>query len=81
MKSSFSSILNGMNRGVDMEKDRETPEDRRERLRQEEIKRNPSSSIHGGGLPDLVGGLGWKGAGIVIIVLIVGGVVASIVMR
>jgi len=64
-----------------MEKDQETPENRRERMRLEELKRNPSSSIHGGGLPDLVGGLGWKGAGILIIVLIVGVVVASIFMR
>ncbi|MEB2630213.1 DUF6366 family protein [Peribacillus frigoritolerans] len=28
---------------------------------QEELKRNSSCSVHGGGLADLVGGLGWKG--------------------
>lgn len=28
---------------------------------QEELKRNSSSSVQGGGLADLVGGLGWKG--------------------
>jgi len=52
--------------------EQETPEERRERLRQEELKGNPPSSIHGGGLPDLVGGLGWKTTGILIIVLVVG---------
>ncbi|MBT2601494.1 hypothetical protein J7E55_00265 [Bacillus sp. ISL-53] len=46
-----------------MGEDKETPERRREKLRQEELKRNPSSSVHGGGLADLVGSLGWKGTG------------------
>lgn len=55
-----------------MNKDKETPEARRERLRQEELKRNPAGSIHGGGLHDLIGDLGWKGTGILIIVIIVG---------
>ncbi|WP_217896397.1 DUF6366 family protein [Oceanobacillus rekensis] len=56
-----------------MDKDKETPEIRREKMRQEELK-NPSSSIHGSNLADLVGGLGWKGTGILILVIIVGGV-------
>ncbi len=51
--------------------DKETPEEIRERLRQEELKRNPAGNIHGGGLPDLVGGLGWKGTGLLILVIIV----------
>ncbi|SIT01591.1 hypothetical protein SAMN05421787_11041 [Virgibacillus pantothenticus] len=34
-----------------MSNDKQTPEERRERLRQEELK-NPSSSIHGEGLAD-----------------------------
>ncbi|MDP1420608.1 DUF6366 family protein [Peribacillus simplex] len=38
-----------------MSEDKETPERRREKLRQEELKRNPSSSVHGGGLADLIG--------------------------
>ncbi|MBZ9536216.1 MULTISPECIES: DUF6366 family protein [Bacillaceae] len=54
-----------------MEKEKDTPEIRREKMRQEELK-HPSSSIHGSNLPDLVGGLGWKGTGILILVLIVG---------
>ena len=52
--------------------DKEGPEDKRERLRQEEMKRNPAGSIHGGGLQDLVGGLGWKGTALLFGVLIVG---------
>lgn len=46
-----------------MSEDKETPERRGEKLRQEELKRNPSSSVLGGGLADLIGSLGWKGAG------------------
>lgn len=47
----------------------ETPEERRERLRQKELN-HPSSSIHGSNLADIVGGLGWKGTGIVLLILI-----------
>jgi len=63
-----------------MSRDKETPEERRERLRQEELKK-PSSSIHGSGLPDLVGGLGWKGTGILVFVLILGFIIYSIFFR
>ena len=55
-----------------MNKAKEIPAARRERLRQEELKRNPAGSIHGGGLHDLIGDLRWKGTGILIIVIIVG---------
>ena len=58
-----------------MTKDKEGPEGIRERLRQEELKRNPAGGIHGGGLQDLVGGLGWKGTGILILLLIVGTII------
>jgi hypothetical protein len=61
---------------------KETPEEMRERLRHSELKNNPTGSLHdalnrgsGGNLTDLTGGLGWKGMGILIIVLIVGYVV------
>ncbi len=47
----------------------ETPEERRERLRQKELN-NPSSSIHGSNSSDLVGGLSWKGTGIIILLLL-----------
>lgn len=53
-----------------MSGDNETPEERRERLRQEELK-HPSSSIHGSNLSDLVGGLGWKGTGVIILILLI----------
>lgn len=52
-----------------MSEHRKNPEDRRERLRQEELK-HPSSSVQGSNLADLVGGLGWKSAGIIILVLL-----------
>ena len=58
-----------------MTKDKVGPEERRERLRQEESKRNPAGGIQGGGLQDLVGGLGWKGTGILILLLIVGTII------
>lgn len=64
-----------------MSKDKEVSEDRRERLRQEELKRSPSGSVHGGGLPDLVGSLGWKGTGILILLIIVGFVIYSVFFR
>lgn len=54
-----------------MNKEKETLGERRERLRQDELKRNPAGSIHGGGLQDLVGDFGWKGAGILILLIIV----------
>lgn len=60
-----------------MQKDNETPDQRRERLRQEELK-NPSSSIHGSNLADLVNGLGWKGTGIIILVLILAVVIYAV---
>ena len=60
---------------LSLTKDKEGPEGRRERLRQEELKRNPAGGIHGGGLQDLVGGLGWKGTGILILLLIVGTII------
>lgn len=57
-----------------LNKEKETPEEKRERLRQGELKRNPSGSIRGGGLQDLVGDLGWKGTGILFL-LIIGGII------
>lgn len=53
-----------------MSREEETPEERRERLRQEEL-RYPSSSMQGSNLSDLVGGQSWKNTGIMLLVLIV----------
>ncbi|MDG5788753.1 DUF6366 family protein [Evansella sp. AB-P1] len=67
-----------------MSEDKETPERRRERLRQEELNRNPTGNMgdafnraNSGGLVDLVNSLGWKGTGILILVIIIGFIVAS----
>ena len=64
----------------DINNRRETPEEKeRERLRQEELKKNSTGALkdgfdrgESGNLADSVGGLGWKETGILIIVLIVG---------
>ncbi|GFZ89891.1 hypothetical protein GCM10010978_31290 [Compostibacillus humi] len=63
-----------------MDKDKETPEMRREKMRQEELK-NPSSSIHGSNLSDLVDGLGWKGTGILILLFILGFIIYAVFFR
>ncbi|MBH0229143.1 DUF6366 family protein [Halobacillus yeomjeoni] len=60
-----------------MKKEYETPEVRREKLRQKEL-RNPSSSVHGSNLSDLVGGLGWKGTGVFILLIIAGSIIYSL---
>ncbi|MED4228730.1 DUF6366 family protein [Neobacillus cucumis] len=68
-----------------MSRDKETPERARERLRQEELRRNPTGNMNdafnraeNGNLADLAGSLGWKGIGVIILVIIIGFVVASI---
>ncbi|AWP27685.1 hypothetical protein PVOR_19189 [Paenibacillus vortex V453] len=66
-----------------MNKDHETPERTRERLRQEELENNPFGHMNNGmgraqySLVDLVGSLGWKGTLVLIIVIIVGLIVAQ----
>lgn len=45
---------------MQMKKDKETPGERRERLRQEELKRNPAGSFQGGGFQDFIGDFGGK---------------------
>lgn len=64
----------------------ETSEKKRERVRQKELKKNPTGALkdgfnrgENGNLVDLVGGLGWKGTGILIIVLIVGYVLYKLI--
>lgn len=58
---------------------KETPKENRERIRQNELKNNPTGSLHeglkrteNGNLVDLAGGIGWKGFSIIILVLILG---------
>lgn len=63
-----------------MNQDHETPEERRERLRQEELK-HPSSSLQGSNLADLVGGLGWKGTGIFFLLLVLGLIIYALFFK
>lgn len=65
-----------------MDSRNETPGELRERLRQAELKNNPSGAFGDGvdragygSFADLTGGLGWKGLGALILLLIVGYVV------
>ncbi len=71
-----------------MSEDKETPERIRERLRQAELKRNPTGNMNDafnkdgtGNLADLAGSLGWKGIGILILVILIGFVLASIFFK
>ncbi len=59
-----------------MSNEKESPERRRERIRQEEIKRNPAGNLDDafnrsqhGNLVDLVGSLGWKFTGIILLIV------------
>ena len=68
-----------------MNDNKETPEQKRERLRQEELKRNPRGNLNdafnrasSASLVDLVNSLGWKGTGMIILVLIMGVIIAAI---
>ena len=71
-----------------MQENKETPERKRERLRQQELKGNPTGNLNdaynranNGSLVDLVGSLGWKGTGILLLVLIIGVIIASIFLK
>lgn len=66
----------------------ETPEEKRERIKQNELKNNPTVSLNdslnrgsNGNLTDLTGGLGWKGTAIFIVVLIVGFVLYNLIFK
>ncbi|MGH0541611.1 DUF6366 family protein [Bacillus cereus] len=58
---------------------KESPEEKRERIRQSELKNNPTGSLKDGlnraetGSPvDMAGGMNWKGTALVILVLVLG---------
>ncbi|WP_040340315.1 DUF6366 family protein [Fictibacillus macauensis] len=58
---------------------KETPAEQRERLKQEELKNNPIGSLNEGlkrvehgNLVDVVGGIGWIGMAILILVVVIG---------
>jgi hypothetical protein len=63
---------------------KDNPERQREKLRQEELKRNPTGNMNdafnrasSGSLVDLVGSLGWKGTGLLILGIIIAFIIAS----
>lgn len=63
---------------------KESQENQRERLRQKELKNNPTGNMHdsfnranGGGLVDVVNSLGWKGMGVAVLIIIAGIVIVS----
>lgn len=58
---------------------KESPEEKRERIRQSELKNNPTGSLKDGlnraetGSPvDMAGGMNWRGTALVILVLVLG---------
>ena len=66
-----------------MQDNKETSEQKRERLRHEELKSNPTGNMNdafnkanNGNLTDLVGSLGWKGMGILILLIIIGFIIS-----
>ncbi|WP_117170482.1 DUF6366 family protein [Paraliobacillus sediminis] len=60
-----------------MDKEKEKPEARRERMLQKELKHS-SSSFQGSNLSRSLGGTSWKFTGTMIILLIVGFVIVSL---
>lgn len=71
-----------------MQDNKETPEQKRERLRLEGLKRYPTGSmndafnrVNSAGLVDLAGSLGWKGMGILTLVIILGVIIYSVFFR
>lgn len=68
-----------------MKENKVTPDRKRERLRQEELKRNPTGNLNdaykrenSGSFVDLVGSFGWRGTGILILVTIICFIILSI---
>ena len=59
---------------------KETPEQQRERLQQQELKNNPAGNLNDAFNESQTGGLGnmgWKGTGILILVIIMGFIIYS----
>lgn len=63
--------------------EKETPQEKRERLRQNELKKTPTGSLRDGldrgigvgNASDVAGDMGWKGMGLLIFVLFLGYVI------
>ncbi|AVK85319.1 hypothetical protein C3943_18195 [Lysinibacillus sp. B2A1] len=63
---------------------KETPQEKRERLRQNELKNNPLGTLNeglnraeNGNLVDVSGGMGWKGMIFLIFMLFIGYIIYS----
>lgn len=71
-----------------MHDNKETPEQKREKLRQQELKDNPTGNMNdafnranSGNHVDLVGNFGWKSTGILIFVIIIGFIIVSLFFK
>ncbi|MDM5248232.1 MULTISPECIES: DUF6366 family protein [unclassified Lysinibacillus] len=65
-------------------KEKETPEEKRERLRQSELKNNPTGSLNDGvnrGIGGNLAGMGWKDTVVLILVLFIGYIVYKLINR
>ncbi|MBC5637507.1 hypothetical protein H8S33_11880 [Ornithinibacillus sp. BX22] len=67
---------------------KETLEERNERIRQEEMKTSSTANLNdsltrgsNGNLVDLISGLGWKGIGILLLVLCIGFIIYTVIFR
>lgn len=83
-KIAFSGhfCMESLLKGDDFMTFNQTPRQRREQLRQDELKKNPTGNVNdafnrsnNGSLVDLIGGLGWKGTGVLILVMVFGFVI------
>lgn len=68
--------------------DKETSEERRESIRQKELKNNPTGNVNdafnranNSSLVDLVTGVGWKGAGILVLILLLVVIICLVFFR
>lgn len=71
-----------------MKNRQETPMEKREGLRQQELNKNPGGALRdgfirgeNGNYTDITGGMGWKGTVILIIILIVGFVLYKLFLK
>lgn len=65
-------------------KEKETPEEKRERLRQSELKNNPTGSLNDGvnrGVGGNLTGMGWKDTVVLILVLFIGYIVYKLIFN
>lgn len=70
-------IMNAGKEVLMMKKDKQTPEQRRESMRQKELK-NSTGSMQGSNLADVTGRMGWKGFGLLILLIIIGFIVIRV---